>query len=85
MRVWIDGNLVFDEWFDGSTRDRSVQLQVNGGDHDLRVDYYQRTGGAVARFNIVKIDPTPTPTVPAIATAVPGTLTPLPPPPTPIP
>ena len=69
MRVWIDGNLVFDEWFDGSSRDRSVQVNVASGDHDLRVDYYQRGGGSVARFKITKIDPT--------ATVVP-TLTPLP-------
>jgi len=69
MRVWIDGRLVFDEWFDASRRDRSVQVDVTSGDHDLRVDYYQRGGGAIARFNIVKLDPT--------ATVVP-TLTPLP-------
>ena len=72
MRVYIDGRVVFDEWIDQGSRNRTVEVTLSPGDHDLRVDYYQRGGGAVARFSINKINNLPTPTLtplPIVATA----------------
>lgn len=50
VRVWIDNNLIIDGWRDqGATEYRNTR-DVSGGAHDIRVEYYENGGGAVARF-----------------------------------
>jgi single-stranded DNA-binding protein len=61
MRVWVDGRLLVDEWRDLPVRTRTVDIFLNGGDHDFRVDYYEHGDKAVAKFNIFRINPTPNP------------------------
>ncbi|MEZ4637325.1 MAG: PA14 domain-containing protein [Caldilineaceae bacterium] len=56
MRVYLDGNLLLDEWRDGGTREVTFEGRLSTGQHNLRVEYYERTGGAVARFWWEKID-----------------------------
>ena len=71
MRVYVDGNLVIDEWRDAAARTRTADVTLSAGDHDLRVDYYERAYSAVAKFSITRVDQAPT------ATPIP-TLTPIP-------
>ncbi len=48
VRMWIDGQLIIDEWQDGSRREIATDYTLSSGDHDLRVEYYERTGDAMA-------------------------------------
>jgi hypothetical protein len=50
IRVWVDGQLVIDNWAaHGSAVDNA---RVNGGDHELRVQYYQVDGWTELRVEI---------------------------------
>ncbi len=64
MRVYIDNVLVLDQWSDGIPRTAGASFTASSGDHDVRVEYYERGGGAVAKVNIAQ-------TTSAIATAAP--------------
>ena len=71
-RVFVDGVLVIDEWRDGSARDVSTDLTLSAGDHDLRVEYYERSGAASIQLSYARLllPPTPTPSrTPAPATS----------------
>ena len=80
-RLYVDGRLLIDEWHDASgSAPYSVDLTL-GGTHALRVEYYEHSGGALARFwwQPIVAAPTSTPTPTASATASPtGTATPTP-------
>jgi hypothetical protein len=45
-RLWVDDRLVIDAWFDGSARQVTGDYALGSGQHNLRVEYYERTGGA---------------------------------------
>ena len=49
IRLYVDGAMVIDEWQDGARRERTSERQLTAGSHDLRVEYYERRGVAVAR------------------------------------
>jgi hypothetical protein len=64
MRVWVDNNLISDDWADGYT-ENSANAYV-GETANIKVEYYERGGSALARLNIVPnantlpvIDPIP--------------------------
>ncbi len=73
-RVFVNGVMVIDEWRDGSAREVSTDLTLSAGDHDLRVEYYERSGAASISFSFARIalPPTATPS----RTPGPATLTP---------
>jgi beta-glucosidase len=51
VRLWIDGRLLADSWTERSpTTDRVSVRWTAGEPHDLRLEYYERGGGAVARL-----------------------------------
>jgi len=50
MRVYVDGTLVLAGWQDGYADLRSGLYSIGDGQHNVRVDYYERTGNAVARL-----------------------------------
>ena len=56
MRVFLDDALIIDEWRGGSVREVSRDLYVSGGTHRLRVEYFEDTGYAVAKFWWDRID-----------------------------
>jgi len=71
MRVYIDDQLIIDEWHDsgGSTL---YQAERNlSGDRTLKVEYYEHTGKADVSFTWVQLSPTSTPTLTATPTATP--------------
>jgi hypothetical protein len=51
MRVWVDGQLLIDEWYDHSLKTVSADLQLEAGAHRIQVDYYENSGGAVAQLS----------------------------------
>jgi hypothetical protein len=50
IRVWLDDDLIIDKWFDQAPTEYRVTRSVSGDEHDVRVDYYEHGGGAVAQF-----------------------------------
>ncbi len=52
VRLWIDGHIVIDDWTDhGPTIDRGIALpMIAGTRHEVRMEYFEHTGGAVARL-----------------------------------
>lgn len=52
IRLWIDGNLIIDEWNDHAPRyDRSGSVPLSAGQrYELRMEHYERGGQAVAEL-----------------------------------
>ncbi|MBL7200681.1 MAG: hypothetical protein ISS56_11055 [Anaerolineae bacterium] len=59
IRLFVDGGLVLDEWRDGAQREVAVDRGLTAGAHALRVEYYERSGQAVARVRWEKVSSTP--------------------------
>jgi uncharacterized protein YgiM (DUF1202 family) len=57
VRLYVDGELVIHEWRDGSRRELVAERWLPAGTHALRVEYYERTGEAVAQMWWEKIAP----------------------------
>jgi hypothetical protein len=55
LRLFVDGELVIDEWRDGSQRQVAAERWMAAGRHTLRVEYYERSGVAVARLSWEKV------------------------------
>jgi hypothetical protein len=52
IRVYLDGALVIDQWRDQSPTTYTATRQVTAGNHQVRMEYYENAGGAVARLAI---------------------------------
>ena len=69
-RFWIDGTLVIDAWRDQVVTTYQADRQLNAGDHDLRLEYYNRTGRALIQFGWTRVYSTSTPRPTNTATAI---------------
>jgi hypothetical protein len=58
MRVFLNDELIIDEWRSGSVREVTRDLFIHGGTQRLRVEFFEETGSAVARFGWERIDGT---------------------------
>lgn len=47
VRVWVDGNLVIDQWRDGAPTTFEARIKLSEGVHSFRIEYYERSGGAL--------------------------------------
>jgi len=47
VRVWVDGVLVIDKWYPQSRTTHSGSTYVSAGTHQVKVEYFERTGVAV--------------------------------------
>ena len=57
FRLYLDGQLVTDEWKNGSFRTRTLTRTFEAGvPHDIRLEYYQDGGGAGVRLTWKKMD-----------------------------
>lgn len=56
-RLWVDDVLLIDEWRDGSSREVRGELSLFQGRHTVRLEYYERTGGARIRLRWERIGP----------------------------
>ena len=80
-RLYIDNVLVLDAFQDGGVRALDTDVSLGRGDHLIRVDYFERSGLALARLSFAQLPntaPTPVPnpntaTPAATATARPAT------------
>jgi glucose/arabinose dehydrogenase len=55
IRVKLDGAVVLDGWSDHGPTTYTVDVPLTAGAHTVVVEYYERTGGAVAKFTAVQI------------------------------
>ncbi len=55
MRVWVDNALIIDSWWDSQVHSMSQDIYLNNGDHQIKVEYYEAGGGAIAKLNWVAI------------------------------
>jgi len=86
IRVYLDDELILDEWHDGlSNVEYAVDRQLGNDDYRLRIEYYERTGGAGVEFSWRRISATATPIstptwtpIPSVTATVPATATPVP-------
>lgn len=76
VRLWIDGQLMVDQWNDGVLEDYTLTIYLTGGPHALRLEYYEHLGGAMVRLDWSQA-PAPTATTTPTATPSP-TNTPIP-------
>jgi len=51
MRVWVDNVLIIDSWWDSQVHSLSYDMYLNSGDHQVKVEYYDAGGGAIAKLN----------------------------------
>jgi LysM repeat protein len=49
IRIYLDDTLILDEWHVTSRHTYSVDVDVGEGDHDVKVEYFERNGSAVAK------------------------------------
>ncbi len=86
IRVYLDDELILDEWHDGLANvEYTVDQRLDNDDYRVRVEYYERTGGARVEFDWRRISATATPIstptwtpVPSATATVPATATPVP-------
>lgn len=50
MRVWVDGVLIIDSWWDSQVHSMSADRYLTEGNHGVKVEYYQAGGRAVAKL-----------------------------------
>ncbi len=64
VRVWVDGALVIDAWNEHPPQLFSAVRYYAGGAHNVHVEYYERTGGAMVGVDLIPgSTPPPTPPV----------------------
>lgn len=75
VRVWVNGQLIIDAWYDHPAVDITGDIDLPGGYVDVKMEYYDNAGGASANLTrtLLSVQPPPTP-VPAQPTGV-GTAT----------
>ncbi len=63
VRVWADGNLVIDGWFDHGPTTFTAQVYFAAGAHTFHVEYYNRTLGAMINVQVYSgaVPPPPAP------------------------
>jgi PA14 domain/FG-GAP-like repeat len=55
MKIWIDGSLIHDTWTGRSTIDKINNVAVSAGQHDVKVEYREDGGAAMARVSWEKM------------------------------
>jgi hypothetical protein len=54
-RLYLDGDLVIDEWKDGTRRELRAERRLAAGSHTVRVEYYEGSGLASAELRWEKL------------------------------
>ena len=52
MRVYLDGSLAIDQWKDQSATSYTASPTVTAGNHEVKIEYYENGGDAVAKVAI---------------------------------
>lgn len=56
IRLWIDDKLVINAWRNQSATEYTAECYLTGGDHIMRIEYYERTGQASVNFDVEPIN-----------------------------
>jgi hypothetical protein len=67
VRLFVDNQIVLDRWQDGDTGWLEEYYTVPSGNREIRVEYYQRNGGAFISFNWERRDRPDTPPLAVIS------------------
>ena len=51
IRVWIDGVLLIDQWYDHAALTNSAELYLGAGHHLVQVEYYENNGAALIELS----------------------------------
>jgi hypothetical protein len=51
VRVWVDGNIIIDKWYDHGAETFRADRDLSTGRHQVMIDYYENTGAAVLEFS----------------------------------
>jgi PKD repeat protein/uncharacterized protein YraI len=57
VRMWVDEELVMDGWQEGAIQNFSVDVNLDQGTHQARVEYFQAVGTALIRLEIGSVEP----------------------------
>jgi hypothetical protein len=57
VRLWVDDRLVIDEWEPNPLHTVTVDLRMANGKHDIKLEYFERSGQARIQFDTEKIHP----------------------------
>ncbi|NPV09775.1 MAG: hypothetical protein HPY83_17675 [Anaerolineae bacterium] len=63
-RLWIDDQLVIDAWREQAVTVYTADRFMTAGQHSMRLEYFEATGGAVIRLSWQRLEPAPAPTGP---------------------
>ncbi len=55
MRIYVDGSRVVDSWKDQGATEYSAEKQLSAGPHEVKVEYYQNSGGLRAYVNVERV------------------------------
>lgn len=61
MRVFVDNTVVIESWFDSQARTITADVYLGAGNHEVKVQYYEAGGVAVAKVNIALVSGPPAP------------------------
>jgi len=56
VRLYVDDRLVINEWKDQPDTAFSAEYHLTGGDHIIRIEYYERSGNADVHFEVEPIN-----------------------------
>jgi len=62
IRVWVDDELIINQWREQAPQTYTAEKYLGPGHHLVRVEYFERGGGAVAKLSWTLNTPGPTPT-----------------------
>jgi subtilisin len=63
VRLYVDGVMKIDKWITQSPTTYTADVQISGGIHEIKVEYFESGGGAVASLSWALLPP-PTPPIP---------------------
>ncbi len=58
-RLWVDGQLLIDQWRDSSVQTYTAERAMTAGQHDIRLEMYENTGLAAITFWREKVESYP--------------------------
>lgn len=59
VRLWMDGQMIINQWQDGERREFTVEQSLSQGQHTLRIEYYENGGEANIRVYWERLSATP--------------------------
>src|SRR5262249_47593988 len=51
VRLYVDGRLKLDKWFNQAPTTYTADVYIPWGNHDIKLEYYEAVGGAVAQLS----------------------------------